>query len=88
MRTGNRAFYSSKNKYCRRAKARSPSQFRPSKELGIKKEQLGKQAHLTSRLKGTAFGPQQDIFEIQFDVVVDVRHGRDLKIAMNLRVGR
>lgn len=34
----------------------------------------GKQAHLTSRLKGTAFGPQQDILKVQFDVVVDMRH--------------
>lgn len=50
--------------------------------------QLGKQSHLTSRLKGTAFGPQQDILEVQFDVVIDVRHGRDLGIATNLRAGR
>lgn len=57
-------------------------------ELGIKKEQLEKQAHLTSRLKGTAFGPQQDILEVQFDVVVDVRHGRHLRVAANLRAGR
>ncbi|KAK1338759.1 hypothetical protein QTO34_019417 [Cnephaeus nilssonii] len=48
----------------------------------------GKQAHLTSRLKGTAFGPQQDILEVQFDVVVYVRHGGGSGVATNLRVGR
>lgn len=57
-------------------------------ELGVKKVQLGKQAHLTSRLEGTAFGPQQDILEVQFDVTVDVRHGGDLGVATNLRTGR
>lgn len=47
----------------------------------------GKRAHLTSRLKGTAFGPQQDVLEVQFDVVVYVRHGGGFGVATNLRVG-
>lgn len=51
-------------------------------------QELGKQAHLTSRLKGTAFGPQQNIFEVQFDVTVDVRHGGDPGVATNPRTGR
>lgn len=54
---------------------------------GLKKKQQRKQAHLTSRLKGTAFGSQQDILEVQFDVVVDVRHGRDFGVVTNLRPG-
>lgn len=44
-----------------------------------------KQAHLTSRLKSTAFGPQQDILEVQFDIVVDVRHGGGLGVSTNMR---
>lgn len=48
----------------------------------------GKQTHLTSRLKGTAFGPQQDILKIQFDVDVDMRHDGGLGEATNLRDGR
>lgn len=56
-------------------------------ELGVKTVQLEKQAHLTSRLKGTAFGPQQDILEVQFDVTVDVRHGGDLGVATDLKTG-
>lgn len=48
----------------------------------------GKQTHLTSRLKGTAFGPQQDILEVQFDVVVYVRHGGGSGVARDLRIGR
>jgi hypothetical protein len=34
-----------------------------------------KLAHLASRFKGAAFGPQQDILEVQFHIVVDMRHG-------------
>lgn len=71
--------HSHKNQVWHKDKSQEPLSDMAHQVLAGKKGQLGKQAHLTSRLKSTAFGPQQNILEVQFDVVVDVRHGGDLR---------